>query len=147
MARPRKPKGAQASAPPGTPEKPSGLSPAASAEWEMLVAELTELGTLSIVDRAAIEMAARYGALFYDADAKVEKDGIVVSSKSGTKLNPALRARDDAARIRKMYLDSLGLTPASRTRVAVPEKPRGKTLAELLEPDEDGSYGVEDGDN
>lgn len=147
MARPRKPKGAQASAPPGCPEQPSGLSDAAAEEWGMLIAELTELGTLSTVDRAAIEMAARYGALFYAADAQVERDGIVVASKSGTKLNPALRARDDAARIRKLYLDSLGLTPASRTRVAVPEKKRGKTLAEILEPNADGSYDSEDGDN
>ena len=55
-----KPKGAQASAPEGTPEKPTGLSPVASAEWDMLIGELTEMGALSQVDRAAIEMAARY---------------------------------------------------------------------------------------
>src|SRR5262245_36247178 len=118
MARPKKPRGQQAIAPDGAPDKPESLCAVASAEWDLLVAELTELGTISQVDRAAIEMAARYAGHYHEAEADVRKNGLTVATKTGAKANPSIRARDDAARIRKTYLEGLGLTPASRSRVS-----------------------------
>jgi P27 family predicted phage terminase small subunit len=107
----------QVEAPTGAPEKPE-LSPIASGEWDTLCYELSQIGALSQVDRGAIEMASRYYAHYLEADAAVQKDGLIVVTKSGTKANPSIRARDDSARIRKAYLESLGLTPASRSRVS-----------------------------
>ena len=132
----RRPKaqGAQASTPEGMPEKPQGLSPIASAEWDMLIAELTEMGALSQVDRAAIEMAARYAVILAAAEAAedVNKHGLTVPTKTGAKANPSIRARDDAARIRKTYLEALGLTPASRSRVSTVSPDDGPTLEDIL---------------
>ena len=102
----------------GAPDKPVGLSEIASEEWNYLVAELTDLGILSTADRAVIEMCARYAAFFHEAAEDVRENGLTVLTKTGTKANPSIRARDDAARIRKSYLDALGLTPASRSRVS-----------------------------
>lgn len=130
--RPKKLEGAQATAPEGTPGKPAGLSPVAAAEWDMLVAELTEMGVISQVDRAAIEMAARYAGYFAEAAEDVQKHGLTVPTKTGAKANPSIRARDDAARIRKTYLEALGLTPASRSRVSTTSADDGPTLDELL---------------
>jgi P27 family predicted phage terminase small subunit len=135
MARPKKPTGPQATAPEGTPEKPEGLSAVASAEWDSIVIELTELGTLSHVDRAAIEMAARYAGYFAEAAADVAEHGLTVATKQGMKANPSIRARDDAARIRKAYLESLGLTPGSRSRVSTAAPNSGPSLEDILEGD------------
>lgn len=118
MARPRKPVGLQATAPGGCPDKPSGLSEIASREWDWLVCELSELGTISQVDRAVIHMASLYAGYFHEAADDVQKHGLTIATKTGAKANPSLRARDDAARIRKAYLEALGLTPASRSRVS-----------------------------
>jgi P27 family predicted phage terminase small subunit len=120
-------------APQGSPEKPQGLSDIASAEWDSLVAELTELGTISNVDRAAIEMAARYAGHYHEGNADVLKHGLLVTTKSGIKANPSIRARDDAARIRNSYLQQLGLTPVSRSRVHVPVADSGPSLEDVLE--------------
>lgn len=134
-----KPQGAQATAPEGTPEKPQGLSPIASEEWDMLIAELTDTGAISQVDRAAIEMAARYAGYFAEAADDVEKHGLTVPTKTGAKANPSIRARDDAARIRKTYLEALGLTPASRSRVSTAAPDSGPTLEEILNGDADAN--------
>jgi P27 family predicted phage terminase small subunit len=122
----------QVDAPTGAPEKPD-LSPIASEEWDTLCYELSQIGALSQVDRGAIEMAARYYAHYLEADAAVQKDGLIVVTKSGTKANPSIRARDDSARIRKAYLESLGLTPASRSRVSrVSDPDDAEDLEQLL---------------
>jgi P27 family predicted phage terminase small subunit len=113
-----KPAGPQPIAPSGQPQKPKGLSPEASVEWDLLVAELTDLGTISEVDRACVEMAARYAGHYHQAATEVAKDGLTVETKQGFKAHPSLRSRDDAARIRKSYLEALGLTPTSRTKVS-----------------------------
>jgi len=138
MARPKKPTGAQANAPGGCPEKPPGLSEIASLEWETLVSELTELGIISQVDRACVEMAARYAGHYHEAADAVAKDGLTVQTKQGIKANPNIRARDDAARIRKSYLESLGLTPSSRSRVSAPAEPDGPSLEDILSGKADG---------
>jgi P27 family predicted phage terminase small subunit len=104
--------------PQGPPVKPAGLTEVASAEWYALIIELTALGSLSTCDRAAIHMSALYAGFFAEAAADVAKNGLTVLTKQGSKCNPSLRARDDAARIRKAYLESLGLTPTSRGKVA-----------------------------
>jgi P27 family predicted phage terminase small subunit len=130
--RPKKPAGVPVTAPEGTPEKPESLSTVASLEWDMLVAELTELGVISQVDRAAIEMAARYAGYFAEAAEDVQQHGLTVATKTGAKANPSIRARDDAARIRKTYLEALGLTPASRSRVSTPTPDSGPSLDDIL---------------
>ncbi len=132
MARPKKPTGPQATAPGGCPERPSGLSAIASQEWETLVCELTELGIISQVDRACVEMAARYAGHYHEAAAEVARDGLTVQTKQGVKANPSIRARDDSARIRKTYLEALGLTPASRSRVSTPAPDPGPSLQDIL---------------
>ena len=134
-----KPSGPQPIAPNGRPDKPIDLSAVASAEWDLLVSELTRLGTLSEVDRACIEMAARYAGHYQQAAADVAREGLTVQTKQGFKAHPSLRARDDAARIRKSYLEALGLTPTSRTKVSAHSPDEEPTLEDVL--DGDGTPG------
>jgi P27 family predicted phage terminase small subunit len=121
----------QPSAPEGAPDKPEGLSPTASSEWDQIVAELTDLGIISEADRAAIHMAALYAGYFAEAAEDVRTNGLTVATKQGMKANPSIRARDDAARIRKTYLEALGLTPASRSKVSRTTDPGDDELAFL----------------
>lgn len=130
-----KPTGPQPIAPDGCPVKPKDLSQAASVEWDLLVEELSKLNTLSVVDRACIEMAARYAGHYHQAAADVARSGLTVETKQGFKAHPSLRARDDAARIRKSYLESLGLTPTSRTKVSAASSDDDPTLEDVLEGD------------
>jgi phage terminase small subunit len=69
--------------PEGAPDKPEGLPAVASAEWDFLVGELTDSGTISQVDRAVIEMAARYAGHYHEARVDVEKGGLTVATKQG----------------------------------------------------------------
>jgi P27 family predicted phage terminase small subunit len=129
------PAGPQPVAPNGCPKKPTDLSAEASVEWDLLVSELSDLGTISEVDRACIEMAARYAGHYHQAASEVARDGLTVETKQGFKAHPSLRSRDDAARIRKSYLESLGLTPTSRTKVSATSIEEVATLADVLEGD------------
>jgi P27 family predicted phage terminase small subunit len=137
--RPKKPTGPQPTAPEGCPDKPTDLSAEASAEWDLLVSELSKLGTISEVDRACIAMAARYAGHYAQADAEVQRDGLTVATKQGMKAHPSLRARDDSARILKSYLDALGLTPTSRSKVTASRQEDGPSLEDVL--DGDGTAG------
>ena len=130
-----KPTGPQPIAPIGRPKKPASLSTDASIEWDLLVSELSRLGTLSDVDRACVEMAARYAGHYHQAAADVARDGLTVETKQGFKAHPSLRSRDDAARIRKSYLEALGLTPTSRTKVSATSPDDEPSLEDLLEGD------------
>jgi P27 family predicted phage terminase small subunit len=138
-----KPKGSLVldSVPEGAPEKPEGLSAVASAAWDALVGDLTELGIISEVDRAAIEMAARYTGHYAEAAADVKANGLTIPTKQGAKANPSIRARDDAARILKSYLVELGLTPAARSKVQHAAQPSSDvpSLEDIL--DGDGTPG------
>jgi len=98
----------------------------------VLVGELSELGTISQVNRASIEMAARYVGYFAEATEDVRKHSRTLPAKTGTKANPSTRARDDAARIRNTCLEALGLTPASRFRVSTPAADPGPSLEDIL---------------
>ena len=130
-----KPTGPQPIAPNGSPQKPAGLSAEASIEWDLLVAELSRLGIISEVDRACVEMASRYAGHDHQAAADVAKDGLTVETKQGFKAHPSIRSRDDAARIRKSYLEALGLTPTSRTKVSATSPDDGPSLQDILEGD------------
>jgi P27 family predicted phage terminase small subunit len=77
-------------------------------------------------------MAALYAGYFAEAAADVEANGLTIATKTGAKANPSIRARDDSARILKSYLESLGLTPASRSRVSIPAPDPGPSLEDII---------------
>lgn len=100
----------------GAPAKPDYLDDIASAQWDRVVAQLSEHKVLATVDGAALEaFCVNYSAAVRfqkRADAKP-----MVKTPFGVKVNPACgEARKHWALV-KQFGAEFGLTPSSRTRV------------------------------
>jgi P27 family predicted phage terminase small subunit len=126
----------------GEPEMPKGLSLSARREWKSIVKDLLELGVLSKVDGKALSAYCECFAMWEQARREIKKDGLtfrtttVVKDRQADgsvkervvllsiKRNPAVAIAFESLRAMKSYLVEFGLTPASRSRLHVIEKPK-----------------------
>lgn len=127
----------------GTPTCPAWIKGEAKAEWKRIVPALREIGVLTLVDRAALAAYCQAWAELVDctkvlqAEGRVAKEPIVDKEGEhiGDKIraHPIVRMQRDAFSRLKTFLAEFGLTPASRSRIKVPEAPSEvDPLAELL---------------
>lgn len=117
----------------GVPEKPKGMLPAASREWERIVPELMRLGVLTVVDGKALAGYCDAYAYWEKARKDMDRHGLVCEEpvlnkegdEIGTKLkaNPAVAIYATMGKLMKTFLVEFGLTPASRSKLKV-EKPK-----------------------
>lgn len=117
----------------GRPTSPPHLDPAARAEWDQLVAILDEMGILS----AALGPALTLYCLAFSRHALACKDlatsGLTIETDlGGVKANPAAAIAKGAEATMARMLAEFGLTPASRSRVAVPTDGPRDELGEFL---------------
>lgn len=116
------------------PVCPDWLCQDAKTEWKRITKILGELGVLSILDRAALIMYTQSVADFKAAAAIINAEGTMIevevfardSGKLAGKrkiINPAVKLRTDAHARVKAMLAEFGLTPASRSRLSMPDKP------------------------
>lgn len=113
----------------GEPAKPEHLSPAASAEWDRLLAELTASGLLvTAAHRSPLTIAATISADMATAWAAIQKDGAYIPSKAGLVAHPATKRLDA---LRRDYIKVLGMLGL---RAAVSgDKPTGEgSLEDIL---------------
>ena len=141
-------------APKGRPEPPKPLTGDALAEWDRMIGRLEQLGTLTVVDDAALY---QYALLFAETEGLalnqietaasidimeenlhgLKKEELIQAFQEITKLR-ALEARY-STQIRqgrmavRQYLVEFGMTPSARTRVKVPEKKTGDPFAEFTD--------------
>ena len=120
---------------PGEPDKPSGLSDAASQQWDRLVDEMQRSGIVLIpAYRAALVQASTLMADLSVAWEHIQKNGRYVVSKTGvTKLNPAV---EDTAKLNEKLsraLWQLGLTPRSRGNTTAAPKVDEPDLDDYLD--------------
>jgi P27 family predicted phage terminase small subunit len=125
---PRRPKPVVA-----TPSKPSDLKGEALAEWKRITPELERMGLLSKLDRGILLLyCASYG-IWSDAWAQIREDGsVTVDERKLPRKHPLWQVFRDSAGIMAGAAKDLGLTPAARGRMTVPEK------------EEDGGDGILD---
>jgi len=117
------------------PECPAELSPAAQVEWQRLVDELAELNMLTNLDRVALATYCEAYSLWREAIAAVRRYGTMVKSPSGYPMqSPYLAIANKQAEIMMRIASEFGLTPASRSRIAVPIEPE-PTLFDVLHSD------------
>jgi P27 family predicted phage terminase small subunit len=117
----------------GTPEKPKGMSKAASREWDRIVPALMSLGVLTVVDGKALAGYCDAYAYWELARKEMDDHGLVVEepilNKEGDeigeklKANPAVSIYATMGKLMKSFLVEFGLTPASRSKLKV-EKPK-----------------------
>lgn len=134
---------------PKAPNAPTWLRREAAAEWRRVVPELETLGLIGKVDRAALAAYCEAWAAFHEASQRLKTQGVeieVVKQRFFNELgeitheevdrivNPALRHQRQALQALRGYLAEFGLSPAARTRLAVPDKDQGLDLAAILRP-------------
>ena len=121
----------------GDPPKTDGLGQVASAEWDRMVERLRLAKTLAVTDDAALLDYVQMHALADRLQATVDElqslvyfkhtqtmdgDGLV-TNHAEPKIHPVVGQLRQARMATKALLVELGQTPASRSRVKVPEQP------------------------
>jgi P27 family predicted phage terminase small subunit len=124
---------------PGMPAMPVDLGPIAQAEWMALVPALHRMGVLTSIDSAALEGYCRYREQWLMALRALEEQGPVVSMQNERRLaNPYIAIANAASDRMHRYMVELGLTPASRTKLApstpADEDPLEQLLRSKLQP-------------
>ena len=118
------------------PELPDHLDAEAAIEWHKITAILSQMRILSVADKAAIAIYCQAWSTMIEAHKQVREFGAVVKSPNGYPIqNPHLSIANGAAKQLKTMLTELGLTPAARSRVSVPEKEKVNPFAEFLNDD------------
>jgi P27 family predicted phage terminase small subunit len=121
--------GAEPKPEPTIPDCPSHLNDEAQAEWNRLAPQLCRLKILTALDAAALAAYAVSFSRWADAERHVQDSGAIVRSPAGyPQVSPWLSVANEALRQMKAYAAELGLTPSSRTRLAVatPAQPVSK---------------------
>jgi P27 family predicted phage terminase small subunit len=107
------------------PSCPRHLTPEARREWRRVTRELLDKNLLQVVDRAALAAYCQSWARWVEveekmADPKFELIG--VTDKGYEYVSPWLTVANQALKQMRSFLTEFGLTPASRTRIQVPEQ-------------------------
>jgi P27 family predicted phage terminase small subunit len=110
--------------PTGTPTCPSWLNAEAKREWKRVCPELSRLGLLTVVDRAALAGYCVAYSRWKRAEEEVNKGFSYqfVSNDFETKRGkkPEVQIAMDSLNQVKQFCAEFGLTPSSRARMVVP---------------------------
>jgi P27 family predicted phage terminase small subunit len=102
------------------PRCPGHLSPAAQKEWRRLAFTLHRMGVLTVVDRAALAAYCQAWGRWVEAEEKLRETPVLLKTPSGyVQQSPWLGIANKQLELMGRYMVELGLTPASRSRVAV----------------------------
>jgi P27 family predicted phage terminase small subunit len=105
---------------PQCPAPPDHLSRHAAAEWRRVAPELHQLGLLSVLDEASFACYCSAYGLWRQAEEALAEGFITApGSEKNTVVNPLLKIATQAARDTIRFGNEFGLSPASRSRVAM----------------------------
>jgi len=118
----------------GLPRCPPHLSPVARREWRRLATPLFEAGILTLADRAALAAYCQCYARWVEAEEKLAETPTLLKTPSGyVQQSPWLGIANRQLELMGRYMAELGLTPVSRSRVAVPDGQGGKAVVDRIE--------------
>lgn len=105
--------------PEGTPDCPDHLSDEAKAEWHRLVETLVSMGVITIVDRAVLAAYCQAYGRWVEAERKLQETPVLFKTPSGyVQQSPWLNIANRQMELMGRYMAEIGLTPASRSRIA-----------------------------
>jgi P27 family predicted phage terminase small subunit len=108
---------------PVVPDCPPELGPAAQREWARLIGELSSLNMVTKLDRAALATYCAAYALWAEATEAIQKFGAMVKSPTGYPMqSPYISIANRQAEIMMRIASEFGFTPASRSRISVPQQ-------------------------
>ncbi|HPD57623.1 MAG TPA: phage terminase small subunit P27 family [Smithellaceae bacterium] len=106
------------------PACPDGLSPEAKKIWKREAKKLEPSGILTELDQTIFAMYCESYATWSDAVLQIAKRGVIVGTKTGFPIqNPYVPVKNTAWKQMKECLVEMGMTPSSRSRVAVNQQP------------------------
>jgi P27 family predicted phage terminase small subunit len=112
--------GAGPALPDGLPRCPPHLSDVARREWRRLATPLYEVGVLTLADRAALAAYCQAYGRWVEAEERLKETPVLLKTRSGyVQQSPWLAIANKQLELMGRYMTELGLTPASRSRVAV----------------------------
>ncbi len=124
------------------PETPRGMSRGALREWRRMGKILFAKGVLTQVDGMAFKAYCEHAAQSEIAFIKFNERGAVVDvfamDKKGnqvflhSEVNPWYKVFLEEQKAMKAFLIEFGLTPASRSRLKLPEKPKEDEFDKLM---------------
>ena len=117
---------------PGAPELPNWLDAEAKAEWRRVVPELTAVGLLGKVDRAALAGYCQSWARWKQAEDALNKHGLTQRVGKTTASRPEVSIAVKYMNQVRAFCSEFGLTPSSRARMSVPGKKNPPAMAALL---------------
>ena len=116
----KRPIGREPQPPASQPTCPAHLSPTAKAEWKRLAQTLNKIGVLTQVDRAALAAYCQAYGRWVEAEKKLKETPVLLKTPAGyVQQSPWLTVANKQMELMARYMAELGLTPSSRTRLAV----------------------------
>jgi P27 family predicted phage terminase small subunit len=125
---------------PEIPVAPAELSADARLEWDRVAAELSRLGTLTVVDRAALAAYSQAYGRWVQAERGIaqmaERDqlthGLMIKTTNGNAIqNPLVGMANRAMADMVRYATEFGMTPSSRSRIGGNTDPNQTTFDEF----------------
>jgi P27 family predicted phage terminase small subunit len=106
--------------PEGVPDCPEHLGEEARAEWYRLVDTLVTMGVITIVDRAVLAAYCQAYGRWVEAEQKLKEAPLLFKTPSGyVQQSPWLNIANRQMELMGRYMAEIGLTPASRSRIAI----------------------------
>ena len=107
--------------PPGSlPDCPPHLSAVAREEWNRIAASLNRIGLLTQVDRTTMAGYCQCYGRWVEAEQKLAETPAILRMPSGyIQQSPWLTIANKQLELMAKYMAELGLTPASRSRLAI----------------------------
>ena len=101
------------------PPCPDHLNPPAAAEWRRVAKALQQAGMLTIFDRAALAAYCQAYGRWVEAEERLRETPVLFKTPAGyVQQSPWLGIVNKQLELMGRYMVELGMTPASRTRVA-----------------------------
>lgn len=105
--------------PEGTPDCPEHLSAEGKAEWCRLIETLVSMGVITVVDRAVLAAYCQAYGRWVEAEQKLKEAPLLFKTPSGyVQQSPWLNIANRQMELMGRYMAEIGLTPASRSRIA-----------------------------
>ncbi len=117
----------------GIMRAPPTLTKAQRQMWDFVVGELQAIGVIALADTGILSRYCVLHERWQLAEQAITEHGaLLVSDDGGLRPNPAVgMARDLASELRRIEVE-MGMTPASRTKIAVSPTDRGRANIERI---------------
>jgi len=115
------------------PTCPRWLDPLAKTEWRRVTPELVRLGVVTLLDRTCLAAYCVSYARWRQASEALEREGLViVGHRKALRKHPLLTVARQYAEKMRAFAQELGLTPASRARLHLPDPPEPDAFEDYL---------------